>query len=415
MARSFFGGSLSVSSSASTCGIALSLLVTAAGCASASTTEEAEGALGVAHSEVEAADSPSQFAIVQDGSQASKATGALEIPLRGTDGQPAFITSTTTVLGFPHSTRLAVRGTCGVTFISPHYAVTAAHCVEQVNVPDPANETFVVRQYDVTNASLSGLETAALFTGSFPNYQPSFIPMQNVAGYQSTALSCTVVSRCASPSVANSAAFNCDFSADVAMLHCGDRASNAMWLPVATSDPLAGAVEMYWFHELLSPMPNTKPAPNAPATTLDRFTHYTALAGNAMPALPAQINDWHYIAGPTNALLPLKSIPWSNGAARQRLNHTTATDLFGCHGTSGSGVLQRNPAGNLELLGPVHSGGDWSNTRLCADPDLFQQGKTGLVYEPNSSTLQLQAKFSRALMLDRIGIVAVPPVGVSAQ
>lgn len=395
--------------------VALLLLAAAAGCASASTDgstdddDDDEADLGVTQAEVQAASSWKQFAIVQDGSQASKATGALEVPMRGADGQPAFITSNTGPFGLP--VRLAVRGTCGVTFIAPHYAVTAAHCVAQANVPDPPNNPLTVRQIDVTNASLLALNAAALIKGKFPNYLPLSTPMQNVAGYQSTALSCKVVSRCA---ISGSAAHNCDFSADIAMLHCSGRAANAPWLPVAASDPLAGPVEMYWFHELLSPIPLDQPTAGAPAVDFDRFAHYTALDANG--GLSAKKNNWHYIAGPTNALLPLKSIPWSNGAPRQRLFNSTSTDLFGCHGTSGSGVLQRNASGNLELLGPVKFGTAWASSRLCNHPDTFAPTTAGLGYESNTATLRLQSKYSWALRNDRypIFIQPSPIVGVFA-
>src|SRR5262249_6879470 len=141
----------------------------------------------------------------------------------------------------------------------------------------------------------------------------------------------------------------------------------------------------------------------------DRFNHYSVLSGSS---LAAHMDNWHYIAGPTNALLPFKSIPWPGGVARKRVNAFGGTDLFGCHGTSGSGVLQRNAAGNLELLGPVHTAG-WTTARLCNNPDTLQPGQLGLTYESNAATRQLQSKFSRALWLDRIQIVVVdPPVVV---
>lgn len=398
--------------------LALSLLVAAAGCASAptgdSTEDEDEADLGATQAEVQAENGWKQFAIVQDGSRASKATGALEIPLRGADGQPATILSYTGPFGFP--VRLPVRGTCGVTFISPHYAVTAAHCVEQRNVPDPPNTPLTVRQFDVTNASLLGLNAAALIKGTYPNYQPLSTAMSNVPGYQSTALSCKLVSRCATPLI-DSPAYNCELGGDIAMLYCGGRSSSAPWLPVASSDPLAGPVEMYWFHELLSPIPLDQPAPGSPVVDFDRFQHYTAFNGGSSDKLAAQMNNWHYIASPTNALLPLKSVPWSNGAPRQRLFNSTRTDLFGCHGTSGSGVLQRNATGDLELLGPVSTGGEWARTRVCNHPDTFQPGRTGLSYTPNAVTLQLQARYSRALWLDRnpIFIDPLPVIGFATR
>ncbi|MBS2014840.1 MAG: hypothetical protein JST00_18265 [Deltaproteobacteria bacterium] len=367
-----------------------------------------EADLGQDRAEVQAASSWKQFAIVQDGSRAAKATGVLEVPLRNPDGTQASLLSNGP-WGFPAF--LPVRGTCGVTFISPHYAVTAAHCVEQANIPDPASTTLTVRQFDVSGASLLGLNAAALIKGTYPNYEPLGTAMANVPGYQSMALSCKLVSRCTTTLI-SSPSFNCDFSGDVAMLHCSDRASNGAWLPVASSDPLEGPVEMYWFHELLSPIPLTSPPAGSPLVDFDRFNHYTLLDARAADKLAARKKNWHYIGSKTNALLPLKSVPWSDGTPRTRLNHTTSTDLFGCHGTSGSGVLQRNATGDLELLGPVSTGGGWAETRLCADPDAFQPRQTGLAYTPNGVVQQMQAKYSRAIQLDRKVLVLdpLPPV-----
>ncbi|MBL8948441.1 MAG: hypothetical protein JNK45_35035, partial [Myxococcales bacterium] len=56
------------------------------------------------------------FELVRDDSQASRATGSVAVPLR-VNGQ------------LDYEGGWIVRGTCGVTFISPHYAVTSAHCV----------------------------------------------------------------------------------------------------------------------------------------------------------------------------------------------------------------------------------------------------------------------------------------------
>jgi hypothetical protein len=368
---------------------ALPFLVLAA-CAAPVDAED----VGTAHENVQMDDMSRQFAIVQDGSVAAKATGALEVPIRDANGVPI-----TAVNGLP------VRGTCGITFIAPHYAITASHCVDSTNVPDPVNDPIVVHQYDVSQADLLALMVTGLVKGSFPNIQPLTKPASEVPGYQEQTYSCKVAARC------SFGQFNCTIPADVAMLYCGTRASSAPWLSVASSDAMSGPVEMYWFHELLAIPVN----PPTPGTIEDsRFQHYTLFPGAGTAS--GQKNNWHYIGASTNDLLPLKSVPWPDGTARTRRGASpsgVSTDLFGCHGTSGSGVLQRNANGNLELLGPVRTGAtNWVGSRLCNHPDDFAQGTLGLTYEFNSFVNQLQSQFNRALFFDRNSIRAVPIGGV---
>lgn len=335
-----------------------------------------------------------QAAVAQDGSTASRATGALFVPFRNADH------SVKTVLtsAFPRRS-LTVRGTCGVTFISPHFAITASHCLSDVNAFDPANQTFTVQTYDVTSANVTSLLLASDLQGTFPTF--SGTPASSVPGYNVTNLTCKIVSRCA---FSGSSDFNCGQAADVTMLNCSNRAANAPWVGVAPSDPGTGPVEMYWFHEVVNAPLDAASATTATGQSL--VTHYTNLTVGNEP------NNWHYLGAPTNALLPLKSVNWSNGTPRRRLNAFGATDLFGCHGTSGSGVLQRNASGNLELLGPVHTGGGWASSKLCNDPTTAAPGALGLTYTPTSSVQFLTTKFAFGLRLDRspIFIDPLPPV-----
>lgn len=60
--------------------------------------------------------------------------------------------------------------------------------------------------------------------------------------------------------------------------------------------------------------------------------------------------------------------------ACERFRSLNWTDLYGCHGTSGSGVLQRNDDGELELLGPVRTGSDAWQSHLLCDPANFREG-----------------------------------------
>lgn len=63
------------------------------------------------------------------------------------------------------------------------------------------------------------------------------------------------------------------------------------------------------------------------------------------------------------------------------------TDLQGCHGTSGSGVLQERASGEYELLGPV-SRGAWTG-RLCSTPT--SPGMSQIAYS-NLNYTQLAAE-----------------------
>jgi hypothetical protein len=241
--------------------------------------------------------------------------------------------------------------------------------------------------FDVTQADVDDFYFDAAMQGTFPNYTPIFGHTMNQAvGYTSTSFSCTIASRCAGP---GASAFNCDgiTASDVTMLHCETRPAHGAWVPIASDSSTSGAVEMYWFHELF--MTNNNP---------DMITHYTNKT--------SQASNWHYLAAPTNVFLPFKSVPWSGGAQRGRFgsggDNDVKTDLYGCHGTSGSGVLNVNGA----LLGPVHNGGSWANGQLCDDPNALTQGAPGghgLTYNSNASVNNLvNAKYASTLQADRV-------------
>lgn len=304
--------------------------------------------------------------------QAQRATGALIVP-RILGGEPV-----TAVDGTP------IRATCGVTFIDRTHAITAGHCADDNDVPDPAERPLDVELIDV--APNANWQEAAKITGTFPDYEHPAI----TRGYTKTTLSCTVVNRCLygdyqCPPAAKAA------GADILMLECpqglpADREPVA----VAASDAeRSGAVKAFWFHEIYDAPIGLTAGDEEAENAGDLFEHYTA-------ADPNMVGNFHYFGGDRNQLLPLVSADWSATSPRRRLGrvgNTVWTDLFGCHGTSGSGVMQLDAkTGRYELLGPVANGGrDWGATRLCTDLATHRPGQQSLSYTALSFTQELAA------------------------
>jgi hypothetical protein len=350
-----------------------------------------------------------QVVLTQDSSQAARATGAVYVPFKKNG---AVETVTTPIWSFFNIT-YNIRGTCGVTFIAPHYAITASHCVSDANVGATPTEVAAtrldVKQFDITAANAGNLYYDSNLQGGWANYTTVGKRMDLEPGYVATDYpSCQISARCA---FSGSSDVNCGFSGDVTLLYCPERANNAPWLPIASSDQGAGApVEMYWFHELVN-APVTQQEAGSDTLANSLFQNYTTDHVDE--------HNWHYVGSPNNVLLPLHSVAWANGIARTRTSVDENygpdgiaywTDLFGCHGTSGSGVLQRDASGDLQLLGPVHHG-NWGST---TDPETLcnpstTQGQPSISYESNGLVNKLASKFRLALMRDRLAIVVVNP------
>lgn len=327
------------------------------------------------------------YELAMDGSHASRATASVESYVLDEAGKVLAVED------------FSVRGTCGSTFISPHYAITAAHCVAESMVPDPAVNLVWVTSYDITNAEDWHLLFLGFLDGFYPHYVP-WIGVDDIVGYESEGYGCSVVARCAGGQSGTPIA--CTNAGDIAMLYCPDRPEDAPWLEVADSDPGEGPVEMYWFHEVLD-MPLS--GPGFTPEEKDRVRHYV----NYTPP-PNLGENYHYLDAKAT-LLPLRSIPWEGGAERKRLPGNW-TDLYGCHGTSGSGVLQRNDADELELLGPVTNGSiTWVSRLLCTDihPDVFDEGTANLQYAANSLLRDLLVDHWEVLNLDRLKGGVVQP------
>lgn len=488
-------------------------------------------------------------------------TGAVIMPLRDHTGQVRVNPA-----GKP------LRASCGVTFISPHYAITAAHCVDGGSIPNPATDLLSVEQYDISAVNPSRLAATATVSGGFPNYtRPE---LTEADGYKVTRYNqCKVVQRCGDwgPRI------GCNTNSDVALIHCADRSIFARWIPVAPTDNGYGPVEMPWFHEVVDMLmddPGPAPVLQVPEDPTyferlfswyarkDRYDHYTVYGGEstadqnyhytAQQLLPLRSAIWRTgdlfnprrrtgddtpnlvrdgdfeqqatrsLASPFwgegtghgvdidlgyqyqgrkngfiwathgwNALvqdIPVKQNTryvlsawirnsqnfsggyfgvrnaannqvhaetnfgplapythvrvafnsgalttarlfagyWAPGGASwlqidairlhedrtydEELTNSAYTDLFGCHGTSGSGVLQRNASGKLELLGPVSRGSVEMSGRLCHDGSLLRQGGRYLAYTRPEFVRELERTViaDRSIRFERIPGISLP-------
>ena len=286
---------------------------------------------------------------------AARATGAVLTPLRGPNNQQLLAGDGVSGL----------RGSCGVTFISPHYAVTAAHCVpSDIGIQLPATQSVTVEMYRLA-PNITGPTS---LQGAWPNFTHTALG----AGYDTDHYTCRLAARCADGK------YQCPGSNDdIAMLRCDAPQGKSPPGKKYGYSPIAGAdlpnvdVQMPWKHEVYTWFdvhnPNT-----------DYFQHYSQYAGN-------QQSNFHYFGADGNGvehnqLLPL--LP----AVPGRKFAPGATTLEACHGTSGSGVLQLNGnTGAWELLGNALTAPQ-IGTQLCNDETSENHNATTMTYSSLAAT-----------------------------
>lgn len=297
--------------------------------------------------------------------EASRATGTLFAPLLDADGAP---------LEGPGG--VSIRSTCGVTFVSETDAITAAHCVASDNDLD----ALTVEMYRPTRALESGFLEGATLSGSFPDFEHT--PLGPEQGYFVDRYPCRVVSRCSEDF---GGPIDCDASlaeaGDTALIRCEGRpGARYGFVNVARYDDPNADVLVPWKHEVYAVRRDLESG---------YVDHYEL-------ATPEFADNYHYFGSDSDGveqhqLLPLIAPDFPDGTPHSKLADVPdATDVFGCHGTSGSGVLQPG-RGALELLAPAVGGNAELGTYLCNHAPSFdgesrEPGAQGIGYVPLGGT-----------------------------
>ncbi|MFZ5892349.1 MAG: trypsin-like serine protease [Myxococcota bacterium] len=307
-----------------------------------------------------------------------------------------------------------LESTCGATFISDRYAITAAHCVDKWNLPtcysssaSPGSALKVV-QVTTTSLDINEYGQQSVVTGEWPAWTRAD-PLTSGEGYTLTEHTCYVRARCDNQSGTNpdlhfgrcncpddSANFNGQV-VDIALLYCPNRSKvGSNWSEVAsTAETTNTSVESWWFHEVpdlsidQNPFPLYQPAYN--------YQHYYLLQDD-------RTQNWHYNSqNHTLQLLPIVSHMDVSGQDYYITAAGTtyaSTNISICHGTSGSGVFVGTAQGtainwndaNPRLLGPAVYGDLFATTHLCQEINV----------DPGSTTRMqfVKQKFTR--MLERV-------------
>lgn len=298
-------------------------------------------------------------------------------------------------------------GNCGATFISPHYAITAAHCVDASTTDGIGNATafayepsggFTMKQIDTRTMATDGISAVAgaaqvagtSCNGCAPSWTTPQIP--SGVGYNVTTMTCKLTYRCDSRYGSRTCA-PISGDHDIALVHCPSRTSTN-YVGVSSNDPTSGDIFVRWFHEILNLM--TTSLDNIHTTPANNWWNY-GLLNTTQTDHTNNKNNYHYTNYANNQLLPLQFVQWPGGTKYKIVAHDTWdcdnldctwTDVPGCHGTSGSGVFVNGTSG---LLGPILAGASGITGKLCFDMNTAQHGGTNMSYLDSRYTKMIES------------------------
>jgi len=292
------------------------------------------------------------------------------------------------------------EGNCGATFITPHYAITAAHCLRDSSIgtlPSGAPNTsylFRIRQVTLSNTVGTPFQNAVKAQAKvrYRSGQSAWPHWEREASMSSTYYAvqdhtCSLARRCNDGK--NGQRYMCPTNirhqvpttqADIALVYCPGRQATASWTAVETADVEATnaggdgrSIEVRWFHEVLELSTHNLTR----GTIANNFAHYAFY--DTDPEKPLAWRDnFHYRAPyATFDYFPIITrYSARNGdigyplEATGRMSPTlTYMNASVCHGTSGSGVFLMGGANGPRLLGPAV--GTWGlaglDNQLCDD------------------------------------------------